>query len=326
MSAFLSFFQKVLVWADSDHSTNPKLKYVDWDRQQQSVSVQNPRSSAYVVSPGETLAVFNGERSLAIDGTTVLTLTANTIEESRYRISWTSGANPVFRTNRSVNLTGISTAVAIQANGVVTVTAGSGTPFSSVIVGDQVFIPGTTTGDGSTVFSVLNQGQWTVIGATSTALSLTRPTGTEFQASGETVTPTAIGQFVAYSSAGLQVGDKIDISAGFASNVQKTYQLLLVTASFIEFSSSLPLAAESASPGAAGFKAYSSCKRFVWVECDQEGSILCNGDTGSYQKMQPWEASDATLVATYVRTGPTFSLSIKNSSVSPMNVSLTTVE
>src|SRR5690606_29563678 len=117
-----------------------------------------------------------------------------------YRLTHTGGTNPGFRTPRLVDLTGVEVVFAVQTNNSVTLTATSGSPFSNILDGDEVFIPGMMTGDGSTPFSPLNQGRWSVLAASPSVLVLARPPTMGFQGIDQTVTGTSPSEFTAFSA------------------------------------------------------------------------------------------------------------------------------
>lgn len=321
--ATLNVITKILAYADATVSSNPRMKYVDWLRDTSGVPVSDPRSEAYTIEPGGSLAVFNGTRTLLTDGTTSLTLSVSTLDSSHYRLTWTGGTNPVFRTTRGLTLSGTTLTWVVNGNGTVTVTTNPINGFTNVAVGDTVFVPNTTTGDIANVLSVLNSGFWTVLGkASNSIITLVRQTGVDFEGIGETTLLTTNLQFTAYSAAGVQVGDFVDISAGFSITARKSFEIVDVTDTFIEFVSTAPLAGETALPGAAGLAVYSNQKTFLYVEADQECAVRVNGDIGNYQRMSPFDASDSANPAMYMRRGPTWSLSIVNLSAYSLNVSI----
>lgn len=326
MNSILNVTTKIVAYSDNEVSSNPRLKTADWLRNQTGVPVTNPQSHAYSIVPGGSKTVFDGTLASTIDGTTAFSLALSTIESSTYRITHTGGTAPGFRTGRALALNGIAVTFTVNSNATVTVTVPAGPDFTNLQVGDDVFVPHTTTGDAANVLSVLNAGFWQVLGkASNTNVTLVRPAGQDFEAVTQTVTLTANSQIRGFSAAGLQVGNSIDISAGFSLTTRKTYTVLRVTDIFVEIVSTTALPSESGIlPGAAGMQFFSQNKRFVYVEANQECVVRVNGDTGNFQRMSPFDASDTNSVAPYMRCGPTWLLTVVN--LSPNTVNLLVID
>lgn len=320
MNGTMNFTIKMVAYGDSSVSNNPRLKFVDWTRNLTSVPVSDPKTESHTLQPGQTKSLFDGSLASTIDGTTTFSIALSSADATRYRISHTSGTAPGFRTGRGLTLNGVAVTFTVNANQTVTVTVPSGPDFTAVQVGDEVFIPHTTTGDTANVISVLNAGFWSVLGkASSTNITLVRSSGATFEAVTQTVTLTANSQFRAFSTSGLQVGDFIDITSGFHLSTRKTFQVLYVTDLFVEFVSTVALPAETGVvPTASGLVFFSECKRVVYVEADKDVVVRANGDNGSYQRLSPLDAS--TDVAPFFRFGPTWSLSVVNASSDRVNV------
>lgn len=327
MSATLSLYSLTLAHGDPTASNNPSLRHVDWKRQIPGIAVENPSTVPYRIPPGASKLIFDGTRPTSIDGSTSFDLSLGELSPSTYRLTYTDGTDPVLRTDRGLDLASVALVLTTQGNGTLLVTAPSGTPFAALVEGDEVYIPGPMTGDASTVFSPINQGRWVVLAQTDLTVTLVRPSGQDFQGISETVTPASTGQLLGYSSDGVQIGDKLDISLVFATPVRKTFVVTEVTSQWVEFTSTSPLAAETGvTPTAAGMKFYSDSKRYVRIEGDQECVVRANGDTGNTQRLSPWVAGDPALIGEYVRTGPTWSLTILNLSTSTANVLVISAE
>jgi hypothetical protein len=298
---------------------------VDWYRDQSGTPVTDPQSESHTLAPGGSKVVFDGSVVSAIDGTTEFDLELSSLDASRYRISWVGGTNPVFRTSRGLTLDGIVVTMTANANATLSVSVPAGPDFTSVVVGDEVFIPHTTTGDTANVISVLNAGRWQVLGkASATSITLARPVGTDFEGVSQTVELTDNDQFRAYSAAGLQIGDSVDLSGGFSLSARKVYEIVAVTNSFIEIMSTSPLANESSVvPTASGMVFFTSNKSFVYIEANQECAVRVNGDTGNYQRLSPPDASNTLSPGQYMRRGPTWSLTMVN--LSAVNVDITII-
>jgi hypothetical protein len=327
--ANLDLYSITLATADAVESNSPNLKFVEWKRTIRAIPVENPKVEGLSVAPGVEATIFDGSRTLTLDGTTAFSIALDPIASDKYRFTATAGTDPGFRTDRGLDLTGVALTLTEQANGSLLVAAGAGTPFAALQVGDEVFVPGMMTGDASSPFNSVNQGRWSAlgVGAAGANVTLVRPAGQEFQGLSETVTPVSAGQLLGYSAAGVQPGDTLDVSAGFAVPVQRSFEIVAVTSKWIEVQCSQPLAADSGIlPGVAGFKIYADAKRFVQVEADQECALRFNGDTGSSLRLSPWVAGDPEQVAGFVKVGPAWTLKVLNRSTQTLKLTVISAE
>ena len=293
--------------------------------------VNNPQSYPRTLQPGEAYTFFNGVRILSNAANTELTLTLssriNPLDPTpRYRFSWTGGTNPVFRTNRGLTLNTKTVVVSINTNFTVKFLATAG-DFAGVSVGDEVFLPSVLSGDAASPFDPLNCGYWVVLGVAVDTSYITVARSGDFEAVAESVLVSANSQVQAYSSAGLQVGDKVDISAVFSASILRTYEVANVTAGWFEVLSNAPIPTlEVAVPTTSGITFFSSCKNFIRIEVDQECAVRFNGDTSDCNRVEPWTAGDKAFVGTNEKKGPVWQLVVKNRSLFPANVTVISAE
>lgn len=324
--ATLQLFSLTVAHGDSTSSNNPALKYLDWKRSLVGVSVSNPKTEALVIPAGGEKTVFDGTRPTLFDDTWDFDLKLHPSAPNRYRID-ADRQNAAFKTSRNLDCDGVQLTLTIQSNNTMLITAGgAASPFGGLQSGDIVFIPGTLTGDPVGPFSVLNEGEWVVLASTNQTVTLTRPAGQDFSGMSQVVTP-VITDICAYKNDIVQVGDKMEISAGFAANARRTYTIAAVTESWVEFISDVPLAAQAdIIPTMAGLRFYSSGKKFIRIEADQDTVVRMNGDTTDNVKMSPWTAGDPALVAEFTKVGPTYSLKIVNKSSQTLNAVVISAE
>ncbi len=329
----LNVYKSILIHGDGEIATaNPERRFVDWKQKLEGISVDKPDSRQYRVDPGATLTAFSGSRTLLVDGTTEFALTLNTTQTSTYRLTATAGTAAGFRTARSLALNTEIFTVTVNNNSTVdfALASGSSGTFAAVTVGDTIFIPDTTTGDSASVFSPLNIGFWVVLAKGSVSavankkLTLARMPGEDFEGVAESVTLTASSQFQAYSAAGVQKDDTLEVSSGFSSVTQKSFVVSRVTDSWVEFTSTekLPLE-DDITPTAAGLTIYTNAKRFIYVEADQESVVRLNGDTGNTNRLSPRVVGDLDKMAHMEKWGPVWRLDIinrSNSAVMTINI------
>lgn len=317
----------VTIADDATPHNNPRRRLPDWSRSMTGIPVDLDGGKRYVLDPLAEAALFSGTRTLGANGATNYAL-ANvpSLSVSRYRLTWASaGAAPAFRTARALALSGGNAVLTHQANSTVTLASSLGSVFGAVQVGDVVFVPGAATGD-TGPFSPSNQGYWEVLTVAAALLTLRRPAGTVFTGATETVAVATDPEVQAFSAAGVQVGDTVEITAGFATSARSAYEVLAVTASRLDFVSSSPLGAETAVPGASGLTVYSAAKRFVWVEADQEVALKYNGATDEGCRVTPLVPGDKERVGVDIKIGVAYSLSVKNRSTARATVLLFTAE
>lgn len=324
MDAFLNVTQKIQAYGDRSISSNPRVRLFDVVRDQSGVPCKDPKAEGHEIDPGATKLIWNGTRSTTIGVTTAFDLSLSTLDPSRYRFTWSAGSNPTLRTDRGLALNGRTLTVSVQANNsvVVTVSGAGSNDFTGVIAGDTVFIPHTTTGDSANVLSVLNAGYWQVLAVLSpTSLSLARFPGASFEATGESQVLSSDAQIRAFSTNGVQVGDKVNISSGFATVTRQTFQVVAVTSTFFEVVSTTALPAETAiTPGSTGMVFYTDSKKFVYIEADQLCAVRLNGATDDTQVIEPDEPGNQEKPGTYSKRGPAWSLVLVNKSAVTVNV------
>ncbi|HVT62537.1 MAG TPA: hypothetical protein VHD33_03510 [Legionellaceae bacterium] len=326
MSTF-TYITQALGYNDDPVNSNPTQSGIRRRCSVLNIDAFKPQTLEFDVAPGATKTIFSGSRTLNVDNTTTFNLTLSPLDSSTYRLTYISGTDPGFRTARSVSTSGIALTLIVNANLSLTVTAGSGTPFSAIQSGDTVFIPGTSTGDSAGPFNSLNEGFWTVLSATSTVVTMMRFPNTVFSGISEVVTPGTNTAFQAFSSDNVQIGDVVALTAAFAPGSLQSYVISSVTATFIEFSSALPLANQSdIAPAASGIAIYSSAKQWIQIESDQEVVYQLNGDTGQFNKIEPPIAGDANFVGSFHIWATIWQLVIINKSSNVANLVICTVE
>lgn len=326
MDGTLKISSTALAYADLGGTSNPKRRFVDWTVQR-SYDVHNPKSEPFTIDPGATQVLFSGARSTSVDFTTQFTTSPSPLSPTSYRFSWTAGTDPVLRAARAVALAGRSVTALVNANGTLTLTSQAG-DFSAAQVGDTLLVPGTATGDASSPFDPMNVGYWQVLAVAGdgSSVQLARAPGVAFTGYSQTVSVTSNGQVLVYSAAGVQVGDGVSVSAGFAPPVVGLYQVAAVTSKWFEVVSTSPLPSVAAAPGAAGIQFYTAPKRYVRVEADQPCVLRLNGDTGSSLQVVPWAPADPDNTALVELTGGFWSLSVVNLSSAPLNLLLVSAE
>lgn len=312
---------------DNDEAGFSSRKPIDWPRTIRNVTVRNPGNQKYDIEPLGAKTIFDGTRTLGLDGTTTFSISPVSGQPSTYRLTVTAGTSPGFRVNRALALSGIATTLTLNANLSGTLTVSAGTPFASLVVGDVVFIAGTSTGDVPGPFSALNEGYWTVLTAGGASISVIRDPSQVFTGSTEVVTPSTNLQVVAFAPSGVQVGDTVELLAGFASTALRAYEIAGVNPNWLEVVSTRALGSQiGITPDVAGMVVYTTAKRYVHIEVNQECVVHINGDTGSAVVLAPWVPGDWRLPGEYRQTGSVWSLRLVNKSTLPLEAVVLTAE
>jgi hypothetical protein len=322
--AFLNINSSAVAFQDQVLTNNPLLRSFDWNRRLNNIQVASPEARTFTVPGRQMMTLFNSARATTIDATTIFAV--KYLSGSTYRFAWTGGTNPSLATDQALTFGVTNFTVAVASNQVVTITALSGTPFINVTAGATLYINGPTDVAVPT-FNILNSGYWNVSTATSTVLTLVRPSGSPFSAIAETVTgATGANDMIAFVPTTVQVGDKMRISAGFAVDTRQTYEVVEVTSDWVKVVSTLPLPDEAGIiPTSSGMVFYLA-KRFTRIEVNQRANIYYNGAGDQAQELEPWVSGDASQMAWQERVGPVWSLLVYNLSQVPMTVNVFSCE
>lgn len=317
--AVINIITQLLAYNDAIGQTdNPMQRAVDWTRKIHALEVKKPTSDAICIPPGESATIFDGSRVNPMDGTSILKLSLVSAPESIYRMEVTAGTSG-FRTARAP--TGIVACNVVLNNNTIAEFDFVGATLTGVVVGDVMRINGALNFDtGPYAFNPLNAGNWKVIAISGTKVQAVRPTGEDFIGVTENVaTATADVRF--YSSAGLQVGDKIDIAGTFSQASQRTYTIRDVTPTTLDFVSATPLPSESALtyiPTTIVF--YLHSKKLVYIEADQEVAVRFNADSSDNNRVTPIKPGDVCLLGYIHKWGDTYKCVIVNKSINVVNV------
>jgi hypothetical protein len=320
----LSQFIKIVAFDDTNQTNAPKLQSINWNRDTlQGIPVEAPSNNEYTIPALASRNVFDGTRTLEYDATTQFSVVLSGLDPNRYRLTWTGGTDPGFRQARTVNVSGGSLIFVVNTNQTVVVTHTAGAVFGNVQAGDDLFIPGASTGD-TGPFSTLNEGHWVVLAASTTSLTIVRETGLVFSGLPQTVVVTNNSQFLVFSSDGVQVDDVVMLLSGFYPALLHSYEILEVTSKFVEFESSSPLPNQTTIPGDGSMVVFDQAKRWLYLETNQEVQLTINGV--SLPPVTPFLAGDDGKVGTWMAASIIYSMVISNNSTQQARVRVISVE
>src|SRR5882672_1395392 len=104
MDATLNLFTKLLAFSDTQINSNPRLRAADWEREVGGIPVKDPDTKGHEIPVGSSKLIFDGTRTTTLDGTSSFSIALLSTDPSAYRITFTGGTNPTFRTGRALTL------------------------------------------------------------------------------------------------------------------------------------------------------------------------------------------------------------------------------
>lgn len=313
-----------LAYEDEAVTSNPTKQAYDWS-DQFSATVSDANDAGYTVNFGQTVPIFDTSVGSFSSANTAFSWTLVTYKPNTYRIAWTGGTPPAFRTDRNLTPNTESYTFTVNTNATLTIT-GPASSFTGVVYGDTVFIPGPITGDPTSPINVLNQGFWVVQDATSNTVTLSRPEGESFTGISEVVLCTSDTQIQAFSSGPVAVGQSLCFNLSTIGAIyRKFFDITAVTSTWVEVFSTetLPTSVTGIIPGTGPTTLIiaQGLRTQVRISCNGDLSVLVNGSTGDYFKIIPVNGSGEMVL-----TMPIVSLSLKNLSGSTLKARVFEVE
>lgn len=150
-------------YSDVFPSNTPNMSNFKWNRDLNSIFVNNPTNLAAQVAPGTTLPLFSGMRTLLQDMTTQYSIALAPSQTSIYQLTNVGGTAPNFRTPRTTGADA-TTQVNVAVNGpIVTFTSSPGTyaKFTGMIPGMILPVTLTANNIGSAGNSIVLPGDGT---------------------------------------------------------------------------------------------------------------------------------------------------------------------
>lgn len=320
----LNIINHLLAYSDPYVTDSPHQRAFDHTKRIQSIPVSNPYSSFATLAPGASLKVFDGTIASGLTGSSVVSISLLSAQDSMYKLNVSSGPSS-FKTARSTS--GITTCQVIVNNNAIVSFNFAGATLSGVVPGDILRIKGQKMYDaGPYAFSPLNSGIWKIVAVAGSQVSCTRQTGELFEGTSESVASAASDvQF--YADDGVQKGHKFVISGTFSPASFRAYQVSDATPTSISFVSSQPIPLESNLsfvPGSIVF--YKSIKKLIYIEVDQDAVVRFDADTTDNNRVTPIQTGNDQLVGYLHKWGDSFSCEIVNKSVNTCSVKFLTAE
>lgn len=308
--SLLNILVHLNAYKDKVPTNNPSKSHWKWTLDQQSNDINEPESRCVDVQPGETLSLFSGVTSISDDGTTTYDIALKAGTSNTYRISHNGGTAPQFRTARTTGADA-TTEITVTVNGpIAKFESTGGTALDLVSGGVQV---GDIVRLGS-AFNTSNQGKFKILSLNATSFQV------EIEgASAEG--PIVLGASFAdeiqiFSQAGVQEGEKVDITAGFSSVTFGIYEITDVNPNYIEIYSIKSLPEETAI--LTQLSIYNDTKNFIYIETDNKLSLEIDGnDAGD---IEPMTCGTKLKKGLYLKSGNSYSAQVTNESESVASV------
>jgi len=304
----------VNAYQDLVSTNSPSMNNVKWQRDMQGIDIAEPESKSINLPAGQSMTLFSGTINTSEDATTTFDLGLKAGSSNTYKISYNSGTTPDFRLAK-ISGADTTTEVTITKNAkLLTFTSTGGTLFdlisNGVIVGDEIRIDGN--------FNGVNKGKFKILSVTATSFVVENEIG---QAEGPIVLGAEFASSInIYSTDGVQVGDKVDIIAGFSSVSFGTYDITDVSHDYIEFFSNSSLPSESnISNSNPVMDIYRDAKQFLYIESNKKIDISINGST-TPNEIQPFQVGTSKKPGVFMTKASLKSCIIENKSQETANI------
>lgn len=316
MKSILNITNQLLAYNDPMITDNPQQRSFDFSRKLYSLEVNKPQSNIIVLAPNTSYTIYDGTISTGLDGTSQLTVTRLSSNDSVYRLSVTGSVS--FKTLRAVS--GITTCNVTINNNAVAEFNFVGANLSSVQAGDIMRIKSVDLYDTSPfAFNPLNSGFWRVVGVNGSVVTAIRDG--DFVGINENITTSVASDVIFYADDGVQTNDYMSITGTLNVVSRKIYQVLNATPNTIDFIATTPIPVESNVPYVSNtLIIYKSAKKLIYIETTQDAVVRFNDDTSDNNIITPVQVGDESLPSFISKWGLTYKCIIVNKSISPMTV------
>lgn len=309
----MQLINHINIYEDASVTNNPAKNNVRWTNTIEGIEVSEPESRSLRVAGKQTETLFSGVVPTSIDGTTTFDLTIKPSVSGTYVLKHNAGTQPNFRTKRNLATDATSQVTITKSGALLTFTASGGTLFSTaaLVFGDSVRI--------GPAFSVYNQGLYKILSFTSTSFTIENIAGV---VQNVTLGATFDDEIRAFSANGVQIGDKVKITANFSGYSQDVYEITDVDPEYLEIHTNKSIPEESNVQ--AQVVVYSTSKTFFYIECDKPCTLFIDGVNQG--QIKPFFFGTKQRSGVFMRTGSMYSAEIRNDSVDLANVLIISAE
>jgi hypothetical protein len=309
--AKLNILTSIQIYKDSSPTNNPLQSTANWTTNQVGVEVSEPATKSLIVASQQRETLFSGVVETSVDNTTTFDLTKKSGVSNTYILKHNSGTAPEFRTERALGIDDTTQFSVSKAGSLITLThtGGQAPDFSSAIFGDTIVLGNS--------FDMFNRGRFKVLNITNDAVTFENIVGVA-----ENITINDSNDLRIFSADGVQVGQKVKISAGFSVYSQDVYEITDVFPDYIEFNSSKQLPQESGILSET--VVYKNSKSFLYIEYDKQCTLIINGV--ERKGLKPLTIGTKKANGIVLEVSDMYSAQIKNESLDSMNVTMITAE
>ncbi len=307
-------------YQDANASNNPSQNNFKWQRDLQGVNINEPASKSLSLPAGQSVSLFTGSVSTSADLTTTWNIALKAGTSQTYVVSKAGGTSPAFRAARTSGADA-TTQITVTKNANLLTFASTGGTALDLITGGVAVTDEVRIGN---LFNPTNQGKFKILARTATSFTIENPAG---QAEGPiTLAAGFASQVMIFGANGVQVGDKVDLIAGFSIVSLGTYDITDVSPDSIEIYSVDALPTESAiSNNPAALLIYRDAKNFVYIESDQPLTIQIDG-SASPNKLEPMTAGTSLVPGVFMASASMKSLVVTNTSLETATIFYVTAE
>jgi hypothetical protein len=297
-------------------NNSPSMTHFKWDRQNRGICADNPAGRQITLAPNQSTTLFTSAINTSQNNTTTYNLSLQVGTTNTYVLQYNSGQVPNFRTPIVTGADATTQITVSISSGLLTFTSTGGTPLA---LGATNGLVGQFLRVGS-FFSLYNQGSFYIVANTATSITVHSPSGL---AEG----PITLGsnfndQFIVYSSAGIQVGNKIVIASGFSPAVFGTYTITDVSWDYVAFYSGTILPTQSNVQTDPTF--YGAAKQFIYIESDKKCDILINGSL--VIPIQPLTEGSCPVNGVFMISTTVWELQIQNMDIDTATIFFASIE
>lgn len=242
----LNFLVHLNAYSDAGSSNAPSLSNFKWTRDLTGIPASNPISEAFTLAPGESKTIFSGTRTLAQSIDTVYSLQLKPLSSSTYRLQYTSGTAPLFRTPRVIGSDATTPITTITNGPVITYSSpasvsGATATFTGQAAGmtTDVIFDADTQGAAGNDIVLVGDGVSTLV-ELSDAWNTANPSNQIVQdigdfsqvldAAAEIQLAGGVDQVVGLNMTDVQIGDKVKIGSVFNTLNQGEFKILAKSA------------------------------------------------------------------------------------------------
>lgn len=309
--AKLNILTSIQIYKDPSPTNSPTQSTANWTNNQAGIEVHEPETKNLKVNSQQRETLFSGVVETSVDNTTTFDLFKKSGVSNTYVLRHNDGTAPEFRQEREILVDNTTEFTVSKSGSLVTLTYAAGTvpDFSSVVFGDVIVL--------GLSFDVFNRGRFKVLNSSANSITFENIVGVA-----ENMILNDSNDLQVFSADGVQVGQKVKISAGFSVYSQDVYEITEVSPDRLEINSGKQLPEES--DIFSEVVVYDNSKSFLYLEYDKQCTLIINGV--ERKGLKPLSIGTKKASGMVLEVSDMYSAEIKNESLDQMNVLMITAE